>query len=250
VTRGLPTVEEERQPWGERLRAGLAFARSTPTVRTLFLGEAVALVLFTLVVPIEVVYAKVSLHTSDAGFGVLLAAWGAGIVVGSLLYVAVKGRSMLLLILASTAAVGAAYAGMAAAGTLLVASAFSVLGGAGNGVQWIAVITALQEATPRRLQARVSGLLESLGAAMPGAGYLIGGVLAAVGSPRTAYAVAGIGVLALVLAAATVGRRWLALDGGAPSRARNGGNGGNGGVPPVEPFARAADLEPTGEPRG
>jgi MFS family permease len=205
VTPGLPRMEatdgEERESWLVRLRAGLSFARSHQSVRLLLGGQAVALVLFTLVIPIEVIYAKASLGTSDAGFGVLLASWGAGIVIGSLIYLAVRNRGVLALILVSTGAIGVGYLGMATAGTLLVACAFSVLGGAGNGIQWIAVMTALQEATPRDFQARITGLLESLGAAMPGLGYLLGGVLASLGSPRTAYAVAGGGVLALVLAA-------------------------------------------------
>ena len=85
---------------------------------------------------------------------------------------------------------------MATADTLLVACLVSIVGGAGNGVQWISVVTALQEATPADYQARIVGLLESLGAAMPGVGYLLGGALVALGSPRTAYAVAGAGVLA------------------------------------------------------
>ena len=51
----------------------------------------------------------------------------------------------------STAAIGIAYLGMASAQTLLVACLVSVLGGAGNGVQWISVMTAVQEATRRRL---------------------------------------------------------------------------------------------------
>ena len=62
-------------------------------------------------------------------------------------------------------------------------------------------MTALQEATPSDYQARVVGLLESALAAMPGIGYLIGGILTAAWSPRTAYAVAGIGTLVLVLIA-------------------------------------------------
>ena len=89
---------------------------------------------------------------------------------------------------------------MATADTLLVACLVSIVGGAGNGVQWIAVVTALQEATPADYQARIVGLLESLGAAMPGVGYLLGGALVAIGSPRTAYAFAGAGVLLLVFA--------------------------------------------------
>ena len=76
-----------------------------------------------------------------------------------------------------------------------------VVGGAGNGVQWIAVMTALQERTPADYQARITGFMESIGAAMPGVGYLLGGAIVALADPRAAYAVAGVGVLLLVLAA-------------------------------------------------
>jgi MFS family permease len=198
LTRGLPAARVEREPWRERFGAGVRFARRHALVRVLLVGEAIALVLFTLVVPIEVIYAKESLETTSAGFGILMASWGAGIVVGSLIYVLVKQRSGLSLILTATAAIGLAYLGLATADTLLVACLASIVGGAGNGIQWIAVVTALQEATPADYQARIVGLLESLAAAMPGVGYVLGGALVALGSPRTAYAVAGAGVLVLV----------------------------------------------------
>jgi MFS family permease len=201
ITPGLPAVEVEHQPWRQRLGDGLRFVRHHRPIRLLLGGQAVALVLFTLVIPIEVVYAKDSLGTTDAGFGILLASWGAGIVIGSLVYLVVKERAPIVLIVFATAAVGAGYLGMASATSLLVACGFSIVGGAGNGVQWIAVVTAIQEVTPRDYQARVTGLLESLGAGMPGIGYLLGGTLAAIGSPRTAYAVAGVAVLCLVLVA-------------------------------------------------
>jgi MFS family permease len=206
-TSRLPRMEVSAERWNVRLRQGLDFVRHHRAMRLLLGGQAVALVLFTIVVPIEVVYAKESLGTTDAGFGVLLASWGAGIVVGSLVYLVFRSRSVRLLIIVSTAAVGLGYLGMAGADTLLIACLFSVIGGAGNGVQWIAVMTALQEATPTGLQARVTGLLESLGAAMPGVGYLLGGILASLGSPRTAYAVAGTGVLVLVVLALAAGKR-------------------------------------------
>jgi MFS family permease len=88
---------------------------------------------------------------------------------------------------------------MSVADTLSIACLLSVVGGAGNGVQWVAVMTALQEATPEPLQARVAGFLESLGAAMPGVGYIIGGAITSLTSPRVAYAIAGGGTLALVV---------------------------------------------------
>ena len=197
-TRGFPTVAHHTyEPWRTRFRAGLSFARSNPLIRTLLVGQSLALICFTVVVPIEVIYAKESLGATSAGFGLLLSAWGAGIVLGSLLFLVLKNRSSFGLVIVSSALVGVAYLGMSQAHVLWLACAMSVIGGAGNGIQWVAVMTALQEATPPEFQSRMSGLLESIGAAMPGVGFLLGGVLTVLGSPRTAFAFAGAGILVL-----------------------------------------------------
>jgi hypothetical protein len=79
-------------------------------------------------------------------------------------------------------------------------------------------MTALQEQTERDYQARISGLMESLASAMPGAGFLLGGVIVAVFSPRAAFAAAGAGLLLIVLAALPLRSR---LEG----RRRGAGNG-------------------------
>jgi MFS family permease len=201
TSRSLPAAPEERQRFVERFRSGLGYAKGNRLVRMLLAWQALALVFFTLVIPIEVVYAKETLGVGDAGFGLLIATWSGGIVIGSLLYLAIRNRSGSLLVLGATGVVGIGYIGMASVDELLAACVFSVIGGAGNGVQWVSVMTLLQEATPADLQARVVGLLESIGAAAPGLGYLLGGVLTAAFSPPVAYAVAGAGVLALVLVA-------------------------------------------------
>ena len=240
VTRGLPAARVEREAFRERFSAGLRFARTQPVVRLLLGGQAIALILFTLIIPIEVIYAKESLGTTSAGFGILLASWGVGIVVGSLVYLLVKQRSSLGLIVVSTAAIGVAYLGMASADTLLLACLFSVLGGAGNGIQWISVVTALQEATPPDYQARIVSLLESLGAAMPGVGYLVGAALVALGSPRTAYMVAGLGVLALLAAGFLLRSRLIA---GTPPQPRFGANGSPGDIPMPDSLAPAPTFE-------
>jgi len=200
--RHLPQPAHDPAAFRERLRAGLAHVRSTTSVRTLVTAEALALVLFTIVVPIEVVYARESLDTDAAGFGLLLSAWGAGIVIGSLVHVRIAGRAPLVAIAGSTLVIGGAYLGMAAAGTLALACAISVVGGAGNGIQWVSVVTALQERTPTHLHARVMGLLESVNAAAPGIGFLLGGVLASLAGPREAFAIAGGGLVLLVALAA------------------------------------------------
>jgi predicted MFS family arabinose efflux permease len=205
----LPRLEHaDSQPWRERLGDGLRFARGHRLVRAVLFGQALALLCFTLIIPIEVIYAKESLGTTSAGFGVLLSAWGAGIVLGSLLFLVLKNRSGFLVIVISSAAVGAAYLAMASAQTLLVACLISVVGGAGNGIQWVAVMTALQQVTPQEYQARMAGLLESIGAAVPGLGYLAGGAIVVLTSPRSAYAIAGGGILLLVVIAVLVRPGW------------------------------------------
>jgi hypothetical protein len=99
---------------------------------------------------------------------------------------------------AGTAAIGVAYLGLAVAPGLAVACAISAVGGAGNGVQWVSVVSAVQEATADAMQGRVIVLLEAISAGVPILGFAGGGVVATVASPRTAYAVAGAGVLAVL----------------------------------------------------
>ena len=236
ATTNLPTVEVSREPFRERFGAGLRYARTHAPVRLLLAGQAIALVLFTLIIPIEIIYAKESLETTSAGYGILLASWGAGIFLGSLIYLRIKNRSPWLLIVSSTLAIAVAYLGLAAAGTLQLACLISIIGGIGNGIQWIAVMTALQEHTARDYQARIAGLMESLGAAMPGVGYLLGGAIVAASDPRVAYAVAGIGLLVIVLVALPLRSR---LEGAPPS---NGA--GHGPFPMPEPIA--SSPEPAG----
>jgi predicted MFS family arabinose efflux permease len=200
--RHLPAAEGERQPFLRRVGEGLRYARTNRVAKYLIGGEALAVVFFTLIVPIEIVYAAETLDTGDLGYGILLSSWGAGIVLGSLLFLAIRRCSVNALILWSSLAIGTAYLGMAISRELWMACLFSVLGGLGNGVQWVSVMTALQESTPADLQARITGLLESLTSATTGVGFLIGGIITASFSPPTAFAVSGIGVVLLVLLAA------------------------------------------------
>lgn len=199
MCRDLPAAHTRREPFMARIREGLRYARTDRVARLLLGGEALAIVFFTLIVPIEIVYAEETLNTDEAGYGILLSSWGAGIVLGSLVFLLVRTRSAAVLILLSTLAIGTAYLGMAVSRELWLACAFSVIGGLGNGIQWVSVMTALQESTPDDLQARITGLLESIASAMTGVGFLIGGIVTAAFSPPTAFAVSGIGVVLLVV---------------------------------------------------
>jgi MFS family permease len=196
----LPVPEPgERESWLARVRDGLAYLRGHPVAGRLLAGEAVAIVFFTMTVPIEVVYAEESLDAGAFGFGALVAAWGVGILIGSGIFARSQDRSPARLVLLSTAAVGAGYLVMGVAPTLAFALPGAVIGGTGNGVQWVSVMTALQEAVGDAYQARAVGLLESVGAAVPGIGFLIGGVLTSLLDARVAYVAAAAGVAVVVL---------------------------------------------------
>ena len=225
----LPRAEPEPGRMRERVRAGLAYIRARVVLRRLLVAQGAAFVFFATVLPIEVVYAKQTLGAGDSGYGLMLASWGAGMVLGSLLFAAVRRMSLPLLLLCSTLAIGAGYLGLAAAPTLAVACAASVVGGAGNGVQWVAVVSAVQELTAPAMQARVMSVLESIGAAMPGVGFVLGGVVAALATPRTTFLVAGLGVMAIVaLFAPILGAGWL--DGAARAASNKGARELDGGI--------------------
>jgi MFS family permease len=188
---------EEARGWSARLREGLAEVSGRPQMRRLVTAQGAALVFFTLIAPIEVIYATRTLDAGTLGYGILLGSWGVGMLIGAVEFARRRNDPMALLLAVSTAAVGAGYLGMAAAPGIAVACAASVVGGIGNGVQWVAHLTALQERTPPALQARIGGLMESIAAVAPGIGYLLGGALTAAVSTRLAFVVAGVGVLLL-----------------------------------------------------
>jgi MFS family permease len=96
----------------------------------------------------------------------------------------------------------AGYLGMGAGTAVAQVVAFSFVGGIGNGLEGLAVVTIVQEGTPPDLQAQVNGFLESLHTAAPGLGYVLGGAIATVATPRATYWVAGIGALLVVAVAA------------------------------------------------
>lgn len=206
----MPQAEPEPGRMRERVRAGLGYIRRKVVLRRVLVAQGLAFIFFAAVLPVEVVYVKETLGSNDTGYGLMLASWGAGMVLGSLLFARLRQAPLGYLLLVSTLAVGAGYLGLAVAPTLAVACMVSVVGGAGNGIQWVAAISAVQELTAESMQARVMSVLESIGAAMPGIGFAVGGLIAALVSPRMTFLVAGSGVIAIVVVMAPLLRgNWL-----------------------------------------
>jgi predicted MFS family arabinose efflux permease len=181
-----------------RLRAGLQTLRDRPTLSRLIVAIALAIGLGSVALPVEVIFAKQTLHAGDLGYGLLLSAWGAGMVAGGLGF-ALAGRLTLMAVLGVSALLEAlGYAGLAASPTLALACGFSFVGGVGNSAAWVAARTALQERIPLRRQAAVMAVVESANQTAPALGFVIGGAVTALSSPRGAYAVSALGVAVVV----------------------------------------------------
>ena len=106
-----------------------------------------------------------------------------------------SSRSLRVLLSASTFAVGFAYLGLVRSRRRWRSpAAAGFVGGIGNGVQWAALISAVQRLTPEQLQGRMMGAVESLGAIFPAFGYVLGSAITVLWSPRIALLVAGVGV--------------------------------------------------------
>jgi MFS family permease len=182
-----------------RLRAAWQHLRAVPALRVLLVTEAVAVVVFASVEPVEVVYAKSSLHAGDLGFGLLVAAWGFGAALGAIVFSRSVHRPLGGMLTGGAFFVGVAYLGFAAAPVLAIACIAAVIGGAGNGIQWPSFISAVQQLTPGALHGRLMSVIGSLNALCPALGFALGGTIAALTSPRIAMLVAGV-----VAACATV----------------------------------------------
>src|SRR5436190_1407615 len=117
----LPQAEPDSGLVRERVRAGIAYIRERRSLKQLLIAQGAAFVFFAAVIPIEVIYSKQTLGTGDSGYGLLLASWGVGMVIGGIVFARARRASLPLLLFFSTLAVGAGYLGLAAAPTLAFA---------------------------------------------------------------------------------------------------------------------------------
>jgi hypothetical protein len=192
-------AEAEEASVRERLRAAWQYVNAVRALRALLLAEAIALVFFDSAGPIEIAYAKTTLHAGARGYGLLLGTWGVGVVIGSFIFARSPKRGLGAMLTAGTLAMGLAYIGFATAPSLQVACVAAVIGGVGNGVEWASVISLIQRLTPPELHGRLMSAVESIGALSLTLGLSLGGALVALSSPRGAFLVVGIGAAMMTL---------------------------------------------------
>ncbi len=199
TTRGLPRTSGSGRGAGGRLRAALNYVRGEPLIRRLLGLQAAGLLFFAMSIPVEVVFAEHTLHTGAGGYGVLLAAWGGGAIVGSVVYIRWRRLPSRVMMTLGACSLGVGFLVMAVAPSLSVAVVGGAVAGIGNGVELVSMRTALQEAVAEDWMALVLSLNQSIFQALPGGGIVLGGLIAASASPRAALAVAAVGSLLVAL---------------------------------------------------
>jgi hypothetical protein len=195
VLGGCPAVAPEPRSTHPRPR----LRSFSGPVRRLLAVDALTGLFFAVILPVELAFVTGTLGGGEGDFGAVLAAWGIGAVAGSALAPFALRLPTSTVLAAGFALVIGGYLGMGASGSVRSVVVFSALGGIGNGIEGAVLLTALQDATPERLQPHLGAVVEAIHAAAPGAGFLAGGIVAAAASPRAAYWVAGIGALAVLL---------------------------------------------------
>jgi predicted MFS family arabinose efflux permease len=222
-----PHVEEAAgESVRERVRAAWRHINEAPALRALLLAQAVAYTFVETGAPIEVPYVKATLHAGDRGLGLILTMWGAGAVLGSIVFARLIKRPLGEMLGAGTLLIGLAYLGLAVARSLELACVAALVGGVGNGLQWPSLVSIVQKASPEHLHGRMMGAVESLGAICLGVGLPLGGLLAALTSPRTAFLIVGLSAVAMTavlirLSGLSVGKTAQAQD-DEPSAPRDG----------------------------
>jgi len=202
---GLPGSVLDRVSISGRLRSALRYAHGQPVIRAVLGLQAAAMLFGTIPTPVEVVLADHTFRGGAGGYGALLSGWGAGAVIGSVIYVRRRDVPARVLISLAACSMGAGIVVMAVAPFLVVAVAGAAIAGVGNGVVFVAGRTALQEAVHDGWMALMVSLNESIYQAVPGVGIVLGGAITAAAGPRPALAVAGIGCFATGFGA------WVAL---------------------------------------
>lgn len=192
----FPDIQADHDPD----EPGEAVTAPTNMVWVLLAGAAALILLFSMDEPALVAYTRESLNAGDVTYGVLVGAWGVGLLIGSAAYFRLRHVPSVALVTRSAVVIAVGYLTVGLAPTTAIATVACVVCGAGNGTMQVALITAVQEAVPAQLQVRAAAWIEAIGAAAAGLGYLAGGALAAGISPRAPFVVGGLLAVAVTTA--------------------------------------------------
>ena len=192
-------VAESRGHWHD-VGDGFSIVFRTPVLLAVFCAWNLVMLANAGINVAEIVLAKVDFSSGDVGFGLLWAASGLGLLLGSLYAPRwLETRGMVLVYTGALALMGFGALTAAVAPTVWVALPCMVLGGAGNGAAVVYNSLLVQRGAPDELRGRVFTVIMSTNFALLGLGMIAAGPLTDAIGARWVFAIsavcAGLGAL-------------------------------------------------------
>jgi len=190
------TAGAAREGLASQLSAGLRFLRADADAGLLVLVVGVMVVFANMAVVAEVAFAESVLRAGPTGYSILVAAWTAGMLAGTLAGGRLPGHRLAVTTLAGTVAMGAGITLAATAAHLWQAAAAYAFGGLANGMEVVATRSFLNHRAPEQVAGRVFAVYSGVLFGGASAGMAVAGGLLGPLGPRMVLFLAGGGGLA------------------------------------------------------
>lgn len=194
-------VDRPRQHILTEIREGIDFIAANPTLRTVILFWGAIAILTAPLVTALAVHITRDLHETPSILGLILAAYGAGTVIGALVVARRIGRGRVGEILIGGNLVTAlSLVIMSVAVAIPVQLAVALVAGIGQSMVLVTYITLRTAYSPDALLGRIGSTARTISLGLQPVGLLVGGALIDLTSGSTTIALMGIGVAAVSLA--------------------------------------------------
>jgi MFS family permease len=192
--------ERSRGHWRD-IADGLSFAIHSKALLTVLVAWSIVVFANAGVNVAEIVLAKDAFSAGDFGYGLLVAAGAAGLMLGSFFGATwIDQRGMAIPYGISIGLMALGFGAAAAAPNVWVAAIVVVAAGAGNGVAVVTNAVLVQRGAPDRLRGRAFSVVMSLGYTFLGLGMIIAGPLTNAIGAREVWAASAalLGIAAVV----------------------------------------------------
>jgi MFS family permease len=184
------------------VRAGLAPFAADRTLAIAFGAAVAALLFFTMTIAAEIFFVSDVLDAGPTTYGVLVAAWTLGMVIGAVgLARRVPRHALAVAALGGVALQGAGILGAALGATLALALVGYLVGGTAHGLKNVALRTLIHHRVPEALRGRAFAAYNSARNGAELVALAVGGALVGFAGAQPTLALAGAVPLALALVA-------------------------------------------------
>jgi MFS family permease len=199
-------VDRPRQHLLTEIREGIDFIAGNPTLRTVILFWGATSILTAPLVTALAVHVTRDLHDAPSILGLILAAYGVGTVVGSLISARRIGRGRVAqILLGGNLAEGISLVVMAVSVDVPVQVAVALVAGLAQSMVLVTYITLRTAYSPDELLGRIGSTARTISLGLQPVGLLLGGALIDLTSGSATIALMGLCVAGISLAFAPVG---------------------------------------------